>query len=134
MLTREVSRIASAVMLSLTLGGLTSCQSEDVTCAGTGTDGLQIRVEDAATRQSIDSLSTGRIERLTSPVASAEGPLWPPFGSQHPARVLETDVRQGTYRITVNSPGYRTEQVTVEVTSRTGCVGAVPVVVRLTRS
>jgi hypothetical protein len=114
--------------------GLAACAPEDVTCAGTGTDGLQVRVEDAVTRQYLDSLSTGRIDRLTPPVASAEGPMWPPFGSQHPARILGTDVIQGTYRITVTSPGYRTEQVTVDVRSRTGCIGAVPVLVRLTRA
>jgi hypothetical protein len=114
------------------LSAVGACSSEEVTCAGTGSDGIQLSVSDASSGQSLDSLSTGRIERLTSPRASAEGPLWPPFGVQHPTRVLQTDVIAGEYRITVTAPGYRTEQVTVEVRNPSGCIGGVPVRIRLT--
>ena len=133
MLTRRRVRCTTALALMSVAVALGACQPEELTCVGTGGNGLMIRVEDAASRQNLDSLSSGRIDRLTPPVASAEGPLWPVRGAQHPARTLETDVWQGTYRITVSSPGYRTEQVTVDVRSRTGCIGEIPVVVRLTR-
>ncbi|MCU0647260.1 MAG: hypothetical protein MUF00_04660 [Gemmatimonadaceae bacterium] len=90
---------------------------------------MTLRVVEAGTLRSLDSVALARIDRLTPPTASAEGPV----SRGNPNNPVDAVMafRTGTYRITVSAPGFVSAQTTADVQPINGCVPSVPVVVTL---
>ena len=95
------TRIGTVALLLTSLTLLSACHPECLSLAGSL--GVQVRVVDAATQQSLDRSATVTAERLTQPQQVRTGALLSP-NDVNPLSITQTE---GSYRITVSVPGYR---------------------------
>ena len=91
-----------------------ACESDDVTCAGTGVLGIRLHVVDAVSRTVLDRQSTVTIRRLRAPFDSTIGS--PPDVDRFTADI------PSVWSVTVVVPGYQTQHREVTVpASRVRC-------------